>query len=196
MPGRAEETLVPLRAGLVPVPAVPQVGICEVCHSASEPSFRQCYPCYEAARTVGAWEVLPMAIGRFDSVVPSPRRAALEPVVRQVSVLADAVAPTRAAAAVEGRLLRADRFTVTRQVRGERVLVFDDTFTSGASLFSACAALRDAGAQIVGPLVIGRHVRPDREPSTALVAWLAERPWADARCCRCGGERADEGSML
>ena len=56
--------------------------------------------------------------------------------------------------------LLADRFGVLRDVRGERVLIIDDTFTMGPTMFSAVAALRAAGAVIVGPVVVGRHVRP------------------------------------
>lgn len=243
MPGNAEKTLEPLRAGLVPVPAVPQDGVCEVCHSASDPTYQQCYQCFEAAQTTGAWPILPIAmsvhsgllhrhlrgykddldpevrramsrrlaalaamflrtharcLGDFDSVavVPSVRRVALEPVVRQVQVLAASAVPTLDARPVGGRSLDVDRFVVTRDVRGERTLVLDDTFTSGASVFSACAALRDAGAQVIGPLILGRHIRPDRELSKPLVDWLEQRPWTETRCCRCAGERSDEGSML
>lgn len=227
----------------MPVPAIPQGGVCEVCHSSSDPSFQQCLPCLEAAQRVGAWEVLPIAmsvhggllhrhlrgykddldrevrramarrlaaltaiflrshaqcLGPFDSVsvVPSTTRIALDPVVRQVQVLAESSAPSLQATPVGGRALSSDRFIVTRDVRGERTLVFDDTFTSGAALFSACAALREAGAQVVGPLVIGRHMRPDRDPSKTLVTWLADRPWTETRCCRCDGERFDAGTML
>jgi hypothetical protein len=92
--------------------------------------------------------------------------------------------------------LRADRFTVTRSVDGEVVLVLDDTFTRGATLFSAVAALRDAGATVAGPLVVGRHVLPDWPPSRQMLSWLAQRTWNEHRCCRCDGERAQPGQML
>jgi orotate phosphoribosyltransferase len=40
------------------------------------------------------------------------------------------------------------------------VLVFDDTTTTGAAVQSAAAALRLAGAQVVGALVMGRALAP------------------------------------
>lgn len=84
--------------------------------------------------------------------------------------------------------LRTDRFEVTRNVAGERALVLDDTFTRGPTLFSAVAALRDAGASVVGPVVLGRHINPGWGPSQVLLSWLGDRTWDEARCCRCDGE--------
>jgi hypothetical protein len=243
VPETAEEALEPLRAGLVPVAAVPQTGVCEVCRGAVEGDFRQCYPCLEAMRSTGVWPITPITmsvqgglshhhlrgykddpddptrrrmarrlaalvaiflrhhggcVGEFDSVaaIPSVRRIALQPVIDQVAVLRGAETAPLTADPVEGRERRADRFQPLRDVRGERVLVLDDTFASGASLFSACAALRDAGAQIVGPLVIGRHVRSNWEPSAQLLGWLTGREWDETRCCRCSGERDDPGAFL
>lgn len=88
------------------------------------------------------------------------------------------------------------RFAVTRSVNGERILLLDDTFTSGATLFSAVAALRDAGAQVVGPVVLGRHVRPDWPPSRTMLSWLGSRTWDETRCARCDGEEHHPGQML
>jgi hypothetical protein len=92
--------------------------------------------------------------------------------------------------------LSTDRFALTRDVHGERVLVLDDTFARGATIFSAVAALREAGAQIIGPLVLGRHVQPGWPSSRHMLAWLQPRPWDDQRCCRCDGERANPEQML
>ncbi len=47
-----------------------------------------------------------------------------------------------------------------RQVRGLRVLVFDDSVVTGARAQSAAAALRLAGAQVVGVLALGRVMQP------------------------------------
>lgn len=46
----------------------------------------------------------------------------------------------------------------TRPVPGARVLLIDDTWTSGASAQSAALALRSAGAARVATIVLGRHV--------------------------------------
>src|SRR5262249_62149192 len=49
------------------------------------------------------------------------------------------------------------RFDVA-PVPGARVLLIDDTWTTGASAQSAAMALRTAGARSVATVVIGRHV--------------------------------------
>ncbi|GLZ37654.1 hypothetical protein [Actinokineospora sp. NBRC 105648] len=58
------------------------------------------------------------------------------------------------------RTVRADRFELSGQnrsrVRGRHVMVVDDTWTSGAKVQSAAVALRDAGAEHVTALVVGR----------------------------------------
>ena len=43
-------------------------------------------------------------------------------------------------------------------VQGQRILLVDDTYTTGAHLHSAAAALLDRGARSVALLVIGRRV--------------------------------------
>ena len=138
-------------------------------------------------------------VGDFDSVVsvPSLTRTAVEAIVHRLPSLRDQYRPALEVAGLGSKSdLRAERFRLTRHVEGERVLVLDDTFTRGPTIFSAVAALREAGALIVGPLVLGRHVRPDWGPSRDLLSWLQERSWDDARCCRCDGERANPGQML
>lgn len=240
----AGDLLVPLRPGLVPVPAARQSGVCRICHSGCDSSFSQCYPCLEAVSGLGADEILPISmsiegdllhrhlrgykddrspqvrdrmtlrlagllavflqnhgrcIGDFESVmsVPSAARDAVEPIVQRLPALRDqyrpALKPTGLGSKSE---LRADRFVLTRRVDGEKTLLLDDTFTRGPTMFSAMAALREAGAVVVGPLVLGRHIQPDWGPSADLLSWLRARPWDEARCCRCGGERADPGQLL
>lgn len=240
----AAEYLLPLRPGLVPVPAASQAGICELCHGACESKYQRCYQCREALLSIGASSILPVSmsietemlhrhlrgykddrnsnvrarmsfrlaallavftanhescIGEYDSVVgvPSPDRTAIEPVVLRIAALRERYVP---ALETTGRWTKADlsddRFIVTREVSRERVLLIDDTFTRGRSLFSAAATLRGAGATIVGPLVLGRHVRRNYGPSQEMLRWLENRSWDDERCCRCAGERADPGTML
>jgi predicted amidophosphoribosyltransferase len=43
-----------------------------------------------------------------------------------------------------------------RVLHGRRILVFDDTLTTGARAQSAAAALRECGARVAGILVVGR----------------------------------------
>lgn len=240
----AAEVLLPLRPGLLPVPAIGQAGVCRFCHSACDPRYAQCYPCLEAVQIVGAVEILPIAmsidggllhrhlrgykddrspavrarmsrrlaalvavfmdhhsacVGEFDSVVtvPSPTRAAVESIVSQVRVLGEQHRPALGATGLGAKNdLQADRFALLRDVAGEHVLVVDDTFTRGPTLFSAVGALREAGAVVVGPVVLGRHLRSGWGPSNDLLSWLSRRRWVEGRCCRCDGEVADGGRLL
>lgn len=77
--------------------------------------------------------------------------------------------------------------TVTEDVQGQRVLLVDDTFTTGKSLFSAYRTLTEAGATVAGPVVLGRHIRPEWPPSKVLLKRLESTRWDPTRCCRCEG---------
>jgi hypothetical protein len=55
------------------------------------------------------------------------------------------------------------RFTASRIVHGQHILLIDDTWTRGASIFSAAHALYEAGAKSVNCLVIGRHMNPGHQ---------------------------------
>ena len=231
----ARDAMTPLLEGLVPVPAVPQVGVCRLCHSSVDESFTVCSPC-NSARSIGAQEVLPITmeiraglvhdhlrnykdgpsqlvrdrfglrlagllasfttihhkcIGDWDLVtcVPSVSRTALASVVTRIgSLTGDYRQVISATPGKSPRTLDADRFRVTEEVRGRRILLLDDTFTSGAAIYSACAALSGAGAEVVGPVVIGRFVDRSWPPSEALLSWLEPREWDETRCARCDGE--------
>jgi len=50
------------------------------------------------------------------------------------------------------------RYQALGSLRGQRVLLIDDMWTTGASAQSAGAVLRDAGASYVAAVVIGRHL--------------------------------------
>ena len=67
-----------------------------------------------------------------------------------------------------------DRGYVVSEPGSERVLLVDDTFTTGARLQSAASALSLAGHEVAGAVVIGRVFTPD---------WSADhqRVWDD--CC-------------
>lgn len=237
MVAAAADVLVPLRAGLVPVPATPQETVCQFCHGAGDPVFPQCYPCFEAHSSIGAAKVLPISLsieggllhqhlsgyknlrdeaarrrmsrrlaallavwlphhmhclGEYDAVVtvPSTRRDAVKAIIDHLPALREQWRPILRATGVGKKSdLRADRFEVTASVRGRRLLVLDDTLTRGPSLYSAVAALRQEGGLIVGPVVLGRHVRRSWTPSQHLLSWLQERTWEEDRCGRCAGEQ-------
>jgi len=137
-------------------------------------------------------------VGSFDSVVPVPSatRTAITAVLQFIPSLRDASRPALEMTGIGSKGdLRVDRFSASRDVAGERILVVDDTFTRGTTMFSAVATLRRAGATIVGPVVLGRHVQPNWGPSRELLSWLQPRPWDAERCCRCDGEREHPDRM-
>lgn len=77
-----------------------------------------------------------------------------------------------------------DGFEVLGTVAGQRVLVLDDTFTSGARAQSASSALALAGAHVVAVVPVARVVRPDFARNAE---WLRSRradgPFRFDRCC-------------
>jgi predicted amidophosphoribosyltransferase len=137
-------------------------------------------------------------VGEFDTVSPigSPERCAPGEIIRRVTALKDLSPPTLIARSHDKQSISPDRFQVVRNVKDERILLFDDTFTSGASMFSATLALRMAGATVVGPVVVGRHFQPNYTYSKELNSWLGQREWSPDRCARCGGERRDPQQMF
>lgn len=76
-------------------------------------------------------------VGPFESVVsvPSSTRTAMEAILQRIPALRDEYRPALQVSGSGSKTdVRADRFTVTREVRGERILVLDDTFTRGPTL--------------------------------------------------------------
>ena len=90
------------------------------------------------------------------------------------------------------------RFTVhdRSRIEGQRVLLIDDTFTTGASIQSAAAALMDAGAASVVALVIGRYIDPSKwAPAKDLLDLLDGQPW-DGSCPVCAPADAGEPDLF
>jgi hypothetical protein len=56
------------------------------------------------------------------------------------------------------RALDPERFRAAEPLAGARVLLLDDTWTTGASAQSAALALKRAGARSVAVVVLGRHM--------------------------------------
>jgi predicted amidophosphoribosyltransferase len=79
-----------------------------------------------------------------------------------------------------------DAFVSLGDLTGERVLLVEDTFTSGANTQSAASTLRSAGAESVSVVVAGRVIKP-RHCADCQRVW----EYADAEvfsfdsCCRC-----------
>lgn len=137
-------------------------------------------------------------LGDWDYVacVPSAGRSAVTVIAQRTRLLNNATRAVLAASPGDwSRQFSANRFALTQSVSGDRVLLLDDTYASGASIHSAAAALRSGGAQLIGPLVLGRHVNPGHPPSTEMLGWLRDRRWDPARCCRCAGEMRDPSAL-
>jgi orotate phosphoribosyltransferase len=63
------------------------------------------------------------------------------------------------------------------------VLVVDDTFTSGASMASLAYALRQAGAERVVAVTLGRQLNPEWHPESApVLAEQWDKPFDLATC--------------
>jgi predicted amidophosphoribosyltransferase len=77
-----------------------------------------------------------------------------------------------------------DAFTVRGSVDGARILLVDDTYTTGARLQSAASALGQAGAELVAAVVVGRVVRADDSAATKAL-WEAAKAtrFSFEACC-------------
>jgi hypothetical protein len=75
-------------------------------------------------------------------------------------------------------------FIVTRKLHGERVLLIDDTFTTGARAQSAASAINLAGGVVVAILAVGRVVNPHFS-ETVKEYWDRQRrqPFTFTTCC-------------
>ena len=141
-------------------------------------------------------------VGEFDVVatVPSgdPRRDPAHPLRR---IAGELVGTTRGR---HERLLRRSkehcthrrfdprRYEVSRDLAGERVLLIDDTWTTGASAQSAAAALRAAGASTVAAVVIGRHLNRYWHENDVRLRKLP-RPFDWSTCAICAAEVPQRG---
>lgn len=75
-------------------------------------------------------------------------------------------------------------YETTEDVTGKRVLLMDDTFTSGARVQSAASALALGGATVVAAVVAARFINPDfNEESRELWDNAGEEPFSFDTCC-------------
>ncbi len=85
----------------------------------------------------------------------------------------------------QGRDLDTRRFTADAEVRGARILLLDDTWVSGASVQSAAAALKLAGAASVTAVVLGRYVNTTDPAVAAFAARVSDAAYDPAKCAIC-----------
>jgi hypothetical protein len=78
-----------------------------------------------------------------------------------------------------------------RPIPGARVLLLDDTWTTGASAQSAAMALRLAGARSVATVVLGRHIRDANGEAAGFGP--DQLPYLPGRCAVHGARRAAAG---
>lgn len=125
------------------------------------------------------------------AIVPSTRRRPgrhpLELLLAARIPLATVNASPNPAYLADDRDFHHDRFHVTLPASSSesprRVLVLDDTWTTGGRVQSMAHALRTAGAACVITVVIGRLVKPEYDPNRELLRVAAGRPFNIGRCC-------------
>lgn len=76
------------------------------------------------------------------------------------------------------RQFASDRFSVTEDVEGRDVLVIDDTWTSGAKLQAAAAALKLAGARRVAGVAIGRWMNREFQHNGPWIDTAKQATWS------------------
>jgi hypothetical protein len=76
------------------------------------------------------------------------------------------------------------KYAPARSFDGEAVLLIDDTWTTGANLQSAAAALKVAGAGSVAAVVIGRHLNREWGKNDQRIGAL-KRPFEWQKCALC-----------
>jgi predicted amidophosphoribosyltransferase len=84
----------------------------------------------------------------------------------------------------EPRSFNRNKFVATTPIEGRSVLLIDDTWTTGASAQSAAAALKDAGADRIAAVVIGRHLNREWHENDRRIRGIAQ-PFDWSKCALC-----------
>lgn len=109
--------------------------------------------------------------------VPSTSRAGEHPLVTALRRIPDVFATyeallERGPATIDHTRADDDGYRAIRRLDGVRVLLVDDTLTSGARAQSAASALSNAGADVVAIVPVGRVINP---------GWQDNQAWWDAQ---------------
>lgn len=137
------------------------------------------------------WDCFSAALdGAFTHIVAVPSTRGrqgehpLETIVAKRLNLPALRAVANSAYNADDRSFHADRFYLPEgSAAGGRVLLLDDTWTTGGRVQSLAFALKAAGAVAVAAVVIGRRVNPEFGPSKPLVDRLRTAPEFDLTRC-------------
>jgi len=150
-------------------------------------------PCIRAAESGGEWDVVTYVPSTTPRTGPHPVTGIAFNVARiaqddpanggpgRVARVSLACGPVKVR-----RIANVNRFTVPDDVRpaveGKRVLLVDDTWTTGTSVQSAAAALKAAGAATVTGLCVARWLSWRWEPDVPLLKQATAAPYDPFRC--------------
>ena len=112
-----------------------------------------------AAAAGGGWDI----ITSVPSSTDRPGEHPLATAIKLVPSLRDQYEPLlrRGSTPPQHNVASEDGYEPLRPLGGERVLLVDDTFTSGARAQSAASALNNAGATVAAIVPIGRVISPE-----------------------------------
>ena len=99
----------------------------------------------------------------------------------------------RSAIDVRARAFDGQKYEPLGALNGQSVLLIDDTWTTGANAQSAGAALKRAGAGLVGAVVIGRHLNREWHENDRRLRRISG-PFDWAQCALCAGPGASDGA--
>jgi adenine/guanine phosphoribosyltransferase-like PRPP-binding protein len=132
------------------------------------------------------------------TVPSSGARDVLHPLVtaiNRVRALSDQYVPLlrRGEATIDHLTASDDGYELLTPLRGERILLIDDTFTSGSRVQSAASRLALGGGDVVGVVAIGRVIKPQFSPTVSQY-WERQRsaPFTFGTCCIEADEPDDE----
>ena len=134
-----------------------------------------------------------LGTGNWEGVVPVPstwRRGGVHPLCAALSTLpglavADCVELVDASRLGRG-IADEEAFGLRSDVSGRRLVVVDDTWTSGATAQSVASRLALGGAKVVAVVAVGRVVRPNSSSQAARL-WKATGSvgFCFSRCWHC-----------